>query len=124
MNPISLVKKYLFSPSGVKSVNDITASTPDNTIIVNKNKFDFAYIPLTPEEETNNTIQFFVKPKGELIFKRGVAGEYDRDGKFRYTDGFVTHYLIEGIFTNSGNEDSYMSLLVPRQVIERNFVIK
>ena len=124
MNPVLAIKYFLLGPSSTKNANEITANTPDNTTITTRNKSQYTYVPLTPQEERNNTVQFFVRPGAELTFKRGVAGYYDEDRKFRNTDGFVTHYLIEGVFTNSDNQDSSMSLYVPRNVVEREFVIK
>jgi hypothetical protein len=59
-----------------------------------------------------------------LTVKRAVSGEYTDNGTFRYTNGRITHYLVEGIFTNQSNVDSYMALCIPKKAIEQGFQIK
>ncbi len=123
-NTMNLIFEKVRSVLGLGGKNDITPRIADNTVVTLVNNEQYAYIPLTPKEETNNMVQVFVKPGTNLTVKRGVNGSYDKDEKFRYGNGPINHYLVEGLFTNSEDKATYMSLLIPRKVVEKEFVIK
>ena len=106
---------------GMNNPNAITTRIPDETKIVAKEQQDYTYIPLTVKGERDDTTYVFVKPGVILTIKKG--GHFNKDGKFRSEDGPITHYLVQGIFANSSNQDSYMALCIPRDVIEERFQI-
>lgn len=108
---------------GLVSSGGITPRIADNTKIIPLSN-EYTDIPLQPEEERNNTIQFFVKPGAVLIIKRGVNGFYDQEGTFRYRSGRVTHYLVKGVFTRSDDTSTSMTLHIPRNIIEERFMLK
>ncbi|OGI07248.1 MAG: hypothetical protein A3I68_00730 [Candidatus Melainabacteria bacterium RIFCSPLOWO2_02_FULL_35_15] len=108
---------------GLVSSGGITPRIADNTKITPLSN-DYTYIPLQPEEERNNTVQFFVKPGAVLTLKRGVNGFYDQEGTFRYRSGLVTHYLVEGYFTKSDGTDALRTLLIPKNIVRDRFILK
>lgn len=120
---MSRLLQILASLTGTSNPSAITTRIPDDTRVIAKEQQAYTYIPLTPEQESDNITNVFVKPGITLTVRRPVSGEYTDNGSFRYIDGPITHYLVEGMFTNSSKQDSYLALCVPRGVIEERFQI-
>ncbi len=123
-NTMNKLFEVLLKPFSTSPTNVITTRIADDTKIITTRQEGYTDIPLMAEDERKNTTNLFVKPGTTLTVKRAVSGEYTDNGTFRYTKGRITHYLVEGLFTNQNGVDNHTTLCIPKKTIEQGFKIK